>query len=286
MNKFIASILFICITSVVSFTQVNPNLVEIPADVFVNKGRTDFNQILNQSQKIKEHVKILHEYDELSHDLLVMTNTFEEYWERYQSQWFFIKFKSDKASLLLFKGLRNNDDEREYVEIYNMENPRNERALFSNIGRLLAYKTHPRTGEIILYIHRYPCCKSASHNIYRIRQLENTVKSNDRFFVGRDSGDMVGPFFPEKVRFKEGYRQLSEKTEVRWSPEVIEEGAFENWTESNLMINYEKGAIYKVLYEKDGWQFIVLFSGISEEQSMVLNYTNFKHKAVYGWISV
>jgi len=53
-----------------------------------------------------------------------------------------------------------------------------------------------------------------------------------------------------------------------------------------MIINYNEGALYKLLYEKDNWQFVVLFNGIAEEQSKVLNYTNFKNKGVYGWMKV
>src|SRR5690554_7677161 len=91
-------------------------------------------------------------------------HTFDEYWDRYKEQWFYIQFKENKSPMLLFHGLRNSDDEREYVEIYNMDKTINNRMVFSEIGRLLAYKKHPFTDELILFVHRYPCCKSASQD--------------------------------------------------------------------------------------------------------------------------
>ncbi|PWH87185.1 hypothetical protein [Brumimicrobium oceani] len=268
------------------YAQVNPNLVHIPHEVFVNDGITSFDKILSQDETIEEKVKILHSYNELGHDLTIQTNSFEEYWSRYKSLWFYITLKQGEQPFLLFKGLKNDLDEREYVEIFNIEKQRNQRSLFSDVGRLLAYKLHPKTNEVILYIHKYPCCKSASHNVYRIRKVQDNLKVSDRFFVGRDSGDMVGPFFPEKVSFSDKYHTLDEKTALRWSPAVVSENAFEDWTESNLMVHYEKGAVYQILHEKNNWQFVVFFNGIAEEQSMVLNYTNFKNKGVYGWIQV
>ena len=266
--------------------QVNPNLVSIPHEVFVNDGKSDFDKILSQDTSIEEKVKILHSLNELSHDLTVQTNSFDEYWEQYKSQWFYVSFNKNKSPFLLFKGLKNDTDEREYVEIFDLEKERNFRGLFSDVGVLLAYKIHPLTNEVILYVHKYPCCKSASHNIYRLRRVEDGLKINDRFFVGRDSGDMVGPFFPKKVDFSDKYYKLGEKTEVRWSPAVVDENAFDNWAETNLIIHYNEGALYKTLYEKNDWQFVVFFNGIAEEQSRVLNYTNFKTKGVYGWIKV
>src|SRR5690554_441315 len=153
MKKLILLLIIALISSVIK-AQVNPNLVDIPPAVFVNEGQTDFENLLTQNASIKEKVKILHAYNELSHDLIVQFNSFEEYWNRYSSQWYFIRFKNKNDSLLLFKGIKNNDDEREYVELYNVNNKRNNRVLFSEVGKVLAYKIHPRTQEIILYVHK------------------------------------------------------------------------------------------------------------------------------------
>lgn len=284
--KKISLLLLFAITINSYIAQVNPNLVNIPHEVFVNDGKTDFKKILTQDTSIRSKVKSLHSNNELSHDLTIQTNHFDEYWMLYSSKWFEIKFNEGQTPLLLFKGIKNDIDEREYIEFFDMEKKNTQRGIYSDVGQLLAYKIHPLTKEIILYTHKYPCCESASHNVYRIRKVKDGLKVNDRFFVGRDSGDMVGPFFPEKVDFSDKYHVLKERTELRWSPAVVNENAFQNYTATNLMINYNKGAVYKVLHEKNNWQFVVFFNGIAEEQSMVLNYTNFKNKGVYGWIKV
>jgi hypothetical protein len=277
---YIVSILF-----VQSFySQANPTLVDIPHEVFVNGGKVDFDQILYQEESLVEKVKTLHSNNELGHDLTVQTNNFEQYWARYKKQWHFVKFKNENAPLLLFSGLKNNFDEREYVELFDLTKDRNQRMLFSEIGKLLAYKFHPFTNELILFVHKYPCCKSASHNIFTIRQVNDHLRYTDRFFVGRDIGDMVGPFFPKEVKYDGKYYFLEKRTELRWSPAVVNENAFEEWTESNLIIHYNEGAMYKILHEQGEWLFVLFFNGIAEEQSMMLNYTNFKNKGVYGWI--
>ena len=266
------------------YSQVNPTLVNIPHEVFVNGGSNDFDKILFSDETLAEKVKILHSYDELGHELSVVTNTFEQYWARYGKQWSYIQFKEDTPPLLLFMGLISHDDEREYVEIFNINKDRNERMLFSDVGKLLAYKKHPFTEELILFVHKYPCCKSASHNIYRIRQINENLQFTDRFFVGRDIGDMVGPFFPKEVKHDGKYYYLTKRTELRWSPAVVSKNAFEGWTESNLIIHYNEGAMYKILHHQGEWLFVLFFNGIAEEQSMMLNYTNFGNKGVYGWI--
>lgn len=283
MAKYLFYFLSIVISTSI-YSQVDPNMVDIPHQVFVNGGTDDFDQILYKDETIAEKVKSLHTYIELGHDFPAQMHTFDEYWERYKEQWFYIQFKENKSPMLLFHGLRNSDDEREYVEIYNMDKTINNRMVFSEIGRLLAYKKHPFTDELILFVHRYPCCKSASHNIFNIRQINENLKFHDRFFVGRDTGDMVGPFFPERVNHDGKYHFLTKKTELRWSPAVVSENAFEGWTESNLMIHYDKGAMYKILHDQGEWLFVLFFTGIAEEQSKMLNYTNFKNKGVYGWI--
>ncbi|HZH85861.1 MAG TPA: hypothetical protein VFD77_01000 [Brumimicrobium sp.] len=283
MRKYIVCFVSILIIQS-THSQVNPTLVNIPHEVFVNGGSDDFDKILFQDESLAEKVKVLHTYNELGHDLTVQTNSFEQYWARYKSQWSFIQFKEGATPLLLFSGLKNNLDEREYVEIFSLEAERNNRLLFGEVGNLLAYKRHPFTNEIILFVHKYPCCKSASHNIYRIRQLNDKLHFTDRFFVGRDIGDMVGPFFPKEVKDNGKYSFLKERTELRWSPAVVTKNAFEEWTESNLIIHYNEGAMYKVLHDQGEWYFVIFFNGIAEEQSMMLNYTNFGNKGVYGWI--
>ncbi|HLV43163.1 MAG TPA: hypothetical protein VKY37_12855 [Brumimicrobium sp.] len=283
MTKYIILILSIlCIQS--SIGQVNPTLVDIPHEVFVNGGTNDFQQVLFKDETIAKKVKVLHAYDELDHEFTVQTHSFEQYWSRFEKQWHYIQFKESSQPLLIFTGLKISNDEREFVEIFNMKNERTQRQLFSDVGKLLAFKKHPFTGETILFVHKYPCCQSASHNIYAIRQIKDELRFPDRFFVGRDIGDMVGPFFPEKVNHDGKHHFLNKKTELRWSPAIVNENAFENWTESNLIIHYNEGAMYKILHDQDEWQFVLFFNGIAEEQSMMLNYTNFTNKGVYGWI--
>ena len=95
---------------------------------------------------------------------------------------------------------------------------------------------------------------------------------------------MVGPFFPDSVQQPKEYKQLTAKTTLRWSPATVNNNAFIGRAKSNVIIHYNEGAVYKVLHENEGWQFVIMFNGIAEEQSSVLNYTNFENRPVYGWI--
>lgn len=284
MRKFIF-FLFIILIIPYSYTQENPTLVDIPYKVFVNGGTNDFKKILYQDDSIKIKIKKLYSNNELfGFDLLPPTHDFAAFWAHYKNQWFYVKFRDKGAPLLLFKGLKTHEDEREYIEIYDLSKKPGHPLLFSSVGKLLAYKYHPFTNGLILFVHQYPCCRSASHDIYTLRELNGELHSTFKFFVGRDRGDMVGPFFPDKVKFSSNYNILEEKTELRWSPAIVNKNAFLDWTDSNLIIHYNKGALYKILYDNGEWQFVLFLNGIAEEQSMMLNYTNFENRGVYGWI--
>lgn len=277
--------LFVILITTYSYSQNDPTLVNIPHKVFVNGGQNDFKKILYQDDSIRIKIKTLYANKELyGFDFLMDESNFTEFWEHYKNQWFSIKFREDRSPLLLFKGLKNKNDEREYIEIYDFSKSQDKILLFSSVGKLLAYKYQPFTDGLILFVHQFPCCHSASHDIYRIREINDGLQYTSRFFVGRDKGDMAGPFFPEKVNFDGHYHKLKKKTELRWSPAVVNKDAFLDWTDSNLIIHYNRGALYKILGDNGDWQFVLFISGIAEEQSMMLNYTNFKNKGVYGWI--
>lgn len=282
-------ILIFIILSCIAFSNAETaNMKNVPDSVFVNKGRTDFDSIFIAGSKIKNEIEKLFNINELllhEHASWLSPQTsFEKYWEIYGSSWKAIDFKQDGELTYVFNGKSYLSDVKENLEFYKLEGDKYVK-LWVEYGNLLAYKIHPLTKEIILYHHKYPCCKSASHNITTLRLIDNKIHSKFRFFVGRDVGDMKGPFFPEQVSFPSSYKKMKERTMVRWSPEVIEKDAFKGVAHTNEMIHYEEGAIYQVLYSKNDWQFVILYSGIAEEQSNVLNYTNFKYRPIYGWIA-
>lgn len=280
MTKYI--VLSILLTPIFAFSQVKPSLQDIPVGVFVNDGNTNISKVFTDLNETKAKVQVLFDKQEMIHELTGPNASFERYWEAFGSQWKWVRFREEDSPLLIFTGLNSYTDEREFVEIYDPE--RKKSRLFAEPGRLIAFKKHPFTDEIILYSHRYPCCRYSSHNIYVIRYVNDEIKSKDRFFVGRDSGDMVGPFFPDSVSFTGTYKKLESKTLLRWSPEVVESNAFLERAHTNAIIHYEKGAIYKELAVQGKWTYVLMLNGISEESSPVINHVNFKNKGVYGWI--
>lgn len=261
------------------------SLVDVPVDVFVNKGKTNFDSVFYKTE-IESLVKELFEEGILYHDytLEVHPNSnFKTYWSVFKDKWSLVDLNNDGNGELIMQGLTTVFDEKEFVEIYNKLDGKWTK-IHGEVGRLLAFKIHPNTKKIILYQHRYPCCNSASHTIITLRMIRNKIITSSRFFVGRDSGDMVGPFYPESVNYQAAFLQLKKKTLLRWSPEVVSKNAFRGYSETNAIIHFDKGAYYKILQNGDKWHFVLMYSGIVDEHAVVINALNFVNKPVYGWI--
>jgi hypothetical protein len=280
-------ILFISIFLAGFFSNANSiSLVDVPVNVFVNGGKTNFDSIFHKTE-IQSLVKEIFEEGILFHDytLEVHPNSnFKTYWSVFQDKWNIVDLNNDGEGELILQGLTTTFDEKEFVEIYKKLDGKWTK-IYGEVGRLLAYKIHPNTKKIILYQHKYPCCNSASHTIITLRFLRNKIVTKSSFFVGRDSGDMVGPFFPDSVSHPSSFEQLQEKTLLRWSPEIVNQNAFTGYSDSNAIVHFDKGAYYKVLYNANGWSFVLMYSGIIDEQAIVINPSNFVNKPIYGWIS-
>lgn len=263
------------------------SLKDVPSNVFVNKGKTDFENILLQNDDIKVKVEVLfNQKDLLQHEFTKIFDpnaSFDNYWKAHAQNWFEVTFNRNGDKLLLYFGKVMRSDIKEHVEIYKLKENGAQR-LWADHGNLLAYQYHPYTKELVLYQHKYPCCNSASHTIIQLRFIHGEILTKDRFFLGRDTEDMVGPFYPDSVSYPKNFERLEEKTLLRWSPAVVSENAFLGRTHENKMIHFKEGAIYQVLFSNEEWSFVLIYNGINEEQSMVLNYTNFKNRPIYGWM--
>lgn len=280
--------LFLFITLILTTFSTRANsisLVDVPVDVFVNKGKTNFDSIFYKTE-IESMVKELFEEGILYHDYTLEihpNSNFKTYWSVFKDKWNLVDLNNDGNGELIMQGLTTVFDEKEFIEIYKKLDGKWTK-IHGEVGRLLAYKIHPNTKKIILYQHRYPCCNSASHNIITVRMIRNKIVSTSRFFVGRDNGDMVGPFYPDTVNYRAAFLQLKKKTLLRWSPEVVNKNAFRGYSETNAIIHFDKGAYYKILHNGDKWHFVLMYSGIINEQAIVINALNFVNKPIYGWI--
>src|SRR5690606_1494991 len=151
------------------------------------------------------------------------------------------------------------------------------------MGHLPAYKIHPNTGEILLYHHEYPCCENASHNLNRLRLVNNKITLVKRYFLGRDHG-MLGKFFPEKSRFTGKFAYTTGKTILYWSPEVIGKNAWPRRSEQNIIAPYPDSVPYSTLAQKGKWRFVIMHGAPVIEENRVINPANFTNTWIYGWI--
>jgi len=263
------------------------NMRNIPSKLLVNELRTDLSNVKIINKGTKEKVGLLFAQNMLNHELTTYTSSdarFESYWEAFGSYWFEIAFEESQSTKLVFNGFSFYGEDKEIFEMYHFDKNQKGTKIYMESGTMIGYKIHPRTQEVVLYVHNYPCCKSASHNLFQIRWLNQIIKVKERFFVGRDSGDMVGPFFPQTTSFPSSIDTLKNEVILRWSPAIVDSGAFEERAVTNEIIHFKENALFMKLGETENWKYILFLNGMKEEMSSVLHYSNFRRKPIYGWI--
>jgi hypothetical protein len=257
----------------------------VDVNLFINEPNTDFKAIyLNRASEIKKSVAWLFETDRLSHDYTKSVNRFnkfEKYWNLFKDKWYFIDMNQDGQPELIFSGKPSNADEKEMFSLYaNYGSVWKE--IYWDDGHLIAFKIHPRTKEVLLYHHRYPCCSQSTHSIVRLRFLNNKVYQMKRYFLARDSG-MKGQFFPVKSLFKKKYSHLKEKTMLYWSKGKISNQASQ-YCNTNEIIHFPIGSVFKVLAREERWLYVQMISPPVNESSSVVNAANLKETKFFGWI--
>jgi hypothetical protein len=281
--KLIASLFFI-----VSFfgsslaAKVMPN---IPVEVFFPNCMYNVKSLGEENEiQLKNQVEKLFHMDILEHDFSLgydMNAKFDSYWKVYQNDWMLLDLNQDKVMELLFTGVPSKSQDIDYVELYVWENDKY-RKVFQEVGKIEAYKIHPNTKEVILFHHQFPCCDNASHNLNMFRYINGTVNLRKRYMVATDK-NMKGNFFPEKAREIFKAKILRKDVELRWSDEVIEKNAWHR-SERNVIARFEKGALYKVLFQKGKKSYVLMLSPPLDEPNKIINTANFKKTKIYGWI--
>ncbi len=258
---------------------------DIPWQLFVNGGRTDFDSVLVADDEFVRHeVKMMFDNDQLSHPYTKaydLKADFEVYWKIFGKYWRRCDLNKDDRFELFFNGVVNMEDSMEVFQIYVLKDIDYE-TVYDRPGRLIAYKIHPLTGEVILFHHQYPCCNNASHNINTVRLIDGKANLRKKYFVARDS-EMKGRFFPKTVLYEDDYSILERKTMLRWSGEVIRYGAWMR-SPSNEIVHYAAGTPYRVLAIEEGWKYVLMCGPPEKERSKVINPDNFEDVKVYGWI--
>ena len=282
-NRFISSIFFLIISTYC--IGKTTSLTDIPFHIFFPNGKSDFNKIFIH-HNIKEEVEKIYNQSILFHEYtkeIQPNSNFNVYWSVYENQWNAVDLDQNGINELIFNGLTSYQDEKEYLEIYQISDGKYSQ-IYAEIGKLLAYEIHPNTKEIILHHHRYPCCNSASHNLITIRLLNKKIFFKDKFFVGRDHGDMKGPFYPDSIILTNHFEILTSPVSIHWSPEEINHNAFTGISENNILAFFESGGIFQILNITNDWYFVLLHSGILSRPTPLLNPSNFKNKSIYGWL--
>ncbi|TSJ38994.1 hypothetical protein [Fluviicola chungangensis] len=261
-------------------------MTRVDAKIFIANPETDFTkiQVKNEALKVKM-ITFLFDNDMIDHigtKAYDPTALFVNYYKQFGPLYQLIDLNNDQIPELIFNGYCTEEREKEQLQIFTTI--KGELVpVYNKIGHLLAYKIHPNTKEILLYHHQYPCCENASHNLNRLRLIDNRMTLVMRYFVGRDRG-MKGHFFPEKSVFSGKFYHTKAKTSLYWSPEVIDQGAWPRRTEKNIIAHYPDSTIYSVLAEKGKWSFVVMHGAPVVEENKVINPANFSTTWIYGWI--
>lgn len=261
-------------------------MTHVDAKIFIADPETDFVKIQIRNEALKaKMVEFLFNNDLIDHIGTKAYDTealFVNYYKQFGPLYQLIDLNNDKIPELIFNGYCTEEKEKEQLQIFTTIKGEPV-SVYNGIGNLLAYKIHPNTKEILLYHHQYPCCENASHNLNRLRLVDNKIVLLKRYFIGRDRG-MSGNFFPEKSAFSGKFYYTKSKVTLRWSPEEINVGAWPRRSEKNIIANYPDSTNYSVLAEKGKWRFVIMHGPPVLEMNRVINPANFSNTWIYGWI--
>jgi hypothetical protein len=272
-----------------SFSSLALSYVEmtrVDARIFIANPETDFSKIQVKNEALKaKMVEFLFNNDLVDH---IGTKAYDpaalfvNYYKQFAPLYQLIDLNNDQVPELIFNGYANEEKEKEQLQIFTTIKGELV-SVYNEMGHLLAYKIHPNTKEVLVYHHQYPCCENASHNLNRLRLIENKIVQIRRYFLGRDHG-MLGRFFPDKSNFSGKFYQTKAKTTLYWSAEEINKAAWPRRSEKNIIANYPDSTIYSVLAEKGKWRFVIMHGMPVAEENRVINPSNFSNTWIYGWI--
>ncbi|WP_430402649.1 hypothetical protein [Fluviicola sp.] len=261
-------------------------MTRVDAKIFIANPETDFAKIQVKNETLKaKMVAFLFDNDLIDHigtKAYDPSALFVNYYKQFGPLYQLIDLNNDRVPELIFNGYPGEEKEKEQLQIFTTIKGELV-SVYNEIGHLLAYKIHPNTKEVLLYHHQYPCCENASHNLNRLRLVNNKMALVKRYFLGRDTG-MLGKFFPEKSTFSGTFFATKSKTALHWSPEEINQAAWAKRSETNIIANYPDSTAYSVLAEKGKWRFVIMHGTPVAEANRVINPSNFSDTWIYGWI--
>lgn len=261
-------------------------MTRIDAKIFIANPETDFTKIQVKNEALKSKmVAFLFDNDLIDHigsKAYDPSALFVNYYTQFASLYQLVDLNNDQIPELIFNGYPGEEREKEQLQIFTTIKGELV-SVYNEMGHLLAYKIHPNTKEVLLYHHQYPCCENASHNLNRLRLVNNKITLIKRYFLGRDHG-MLGRFFPDKSKFTGKFYATKSKVALHWSPEEINQAAWPRRSEKNVIANYPDSTTYSVLAEKGKWRFVIMHGSPVAEENRVINPSNFSDTWIYGWI--
>ncbi|TNE53324.1 MAG: hypothetical protein EP338_12375 [Bacteroidetes bacterium] len=268
-------------------SQASVTMTRVDHQLFVHGGSADFESLSWNDQALKKSiVQALFERKQLEHEGSLSFDgqaSFEHYYKERESSFQLIDLNRDSIPELLFQGYPIQGDDKEYCEIYTKQLSSGKYLrIYQQVGHWLAYKIHPNTQEIVLYQHKYPCCSSMSHNIFRLRLLSGKIHKHSKYFLGRDQ-DMKGRFFPSEVHFEKQFHRLSDDKNLYWSDSLITEDA-SPLSQKNFIITYKAGSVYQILARKENWSYILIRGKTATDKSLVANGKNLERMTLFAWM--
>lgn len=284
MMKYFCLVIIWCF-SIVCFG----NELMVPSYFFVNEVKTDLNTIYGKNEGIEGKVHLLFDEDKLDHPLSKAFDneaTFDSYWKQNKAKWHSVNLNNDEVDELIYSvNPSGKPDESSLLEIYSKQKGEWQ-PIYRELGSLFGYKIHPKTKEIVLYQHTFPCCSSASNTIQTIRFLSNKMKVHKKYFLANGK-NMKGHFFPPKVSYLPCYFYLKKETVLKWSSENIVKNAWLSFSENNVGV-YAINTPYRILFSRNKWKYVIMY-GLpvkSNKQKSVLQPQNFRTTTVFGWIRI
>ncbi len=154
--------------------------------------------------------------------------------------------------------------------------------MYNEVGYLMSYTIHPNTKEKIITTRQYPCCAQYTHTIRTLRYLKNRLRIKKKYIVATNA-NMLGNFFPDSVQYPKSFKTLEGRAVLRWSSEEIEQGAF-HASANNEIVRFEKGSVYQVLSERNGFLYVIMYSPPIIEDNELVNPNNLQQTKLLGWL--
>lgn len=279
--KYFFQLLFV-LNSYLVFSS--KNYINYAESIFVNKGSYTLKKVFKNSIEIKNKVEYLFNKDLLDHEYTkayAINADFKTYWSKNESNWKMLDMNKDSIFEFIYCYETNESKENNFIEIYFQQSGKL-KLLFKEKGSLIAYKIQPNTKEIILFHHKYPCCRTVSHNINMIRMVNNKIHLRKKYFV-LNPEDTSFKIFPNYVQYSSKYYYLKKNKKIFSSTKSIMQHS-----KKSIIGIYPKNTPFRILFSEKKWKYVLMCGTPinSTKSKTIINPENFTQTHVFGWLSV